>query len=221
MSIGYASCLGFSRSLSGVRRGSMEAKLSGGAAYMAMTIKKESDANGFGDETNSFSVPMGYFSVIGGDSTVTYLKSTGFGSCIGLVLYSAEKTALAHFQSANWAKEGVDKTAEAFGKAGVLDYAKFEGFLFLGSNVNEKPLDQQTQKSQENTKAGLVKVRQKMWELGVQFHHVAPETGFKSVAVSLASGEVRLFDETPKVNKTPNLNLFPAVGSALVQVQPK
>jgi hypothetical protein len=188
---------------------------------MPITIKQESDETEFGNDDSSYMVPMGYFSVIGANhETIKYLKSTGFASCIGLVLYKPESTVLAHFQSANWANSGVTDTAVAFGLAGVLDYAQYEGFVFLGSNVNGFAMEPQQEKSRENTIKGLKKVKRAMVQLGVLFPQNELDIGFKSVAVSLETGEVRLFEASPKAKKTVSLNLFPDVGAALTRSQP-
>ena len=118
---------------------------------MPITVNQTSDQIEFGDTTNSFSVPMGNFALVKNDhETVRYLKSTGFASCLGLILHSAEWTLLAHFQSANWGTprspietpdapkkpSGIALTITAFGHAGIVDYSLYEGFGFLGSNVN-------------------------------------------------------------------------------------
>jgi hypothetical protein len=236
---------------------------------MPITVKQVSDQIAFGDADNSFSVPMGNFALVKNDhSTVRFLKSTGFASCIGLILYSTDWTLLAHFQSANWSlpssgnlvpldkllssnkplslekpsslekppsleklpspteiekpkpESGIELTITAFGHAGINDYSLYEGFGFLGSNVNAIAQSSMDELSKKNTKSGLRRLKTALQKKGVSFLQKEPEDGFQSVAVSLATGEVRLFDITPKASITANTNAYPQPGTALTRVQP-
>lgn len=213
---------------------------------MGITVEQKSDEKDFGTDESSFLVPMGYFSVVKSDhETIKYLKSSGFASCIGLVLHSEDATLLAHYQSANWNGKGIKKTAEEFGKAGILDFSKYEGFLFLGSQRNEAITnfgtsgrrgsvgsssapkvssvhgDSTTQlQSIASSGDGLKKVKEHMTKLGVKFSIDEFALGFKSAAVSIKDGEIRLFNDTPVGKVTGKNNLFPAVGSALLNTQP-
>jgi hypothetical protein len=230
---------------------------------MPITVRQESDQNAFGDADNSFSVPMGNFALVKNDhATVRYLKSTGFASCIGLILYSPGWTLLAHFQSANWGtpssgkplslekllsskkplslekpsslekppspteiekpkpKSGIGLTITAFGHAGIKDYSLYEGFGFLGSNVNAIVQSMTDELSKKSTQSGLQRLKKALENKGVKFLQNEPEDGFQSVAVSLATGEVRLFNITPKANITANTSANPQPGTALTRVQP-
>lgn len=209
---------------------------------MALEVKFQSDAEEFGDKTDSVAVSMCYFSVVSNDNEkFKFLKSTGFGSCVGLVLRSEATTLLAHFQSANWAKTGIELTIQAFGKQGVLDFQQFEGFLFFGSNkddgekVKQKRssgdfsskrfdtkafVDKSVVKSNESSKKGLEDIHQAFLKLGAKFPTQAPTAGYYSVAVNPATGEVRLFNETPKSPIVRNF-LFVKDGDALIFYEPK
>jgi hypothetical protein len=188
---------------------------------MALEVKYQNDVEGFGDRKNSLSVSMCYFSMIKTDNAkYKYLKSTGFASCVGLILYSATDTLLAHFQSANWVNTGAESSVAAFGMHGINDFQQYEGFLFLGSHkaTVEKPkarrisgelksshlmydpsvlINSDVLKSNKSSQEGRDLIHDVLFKRGVKFHQQTPTTGYTSVAVDPLTGEVRLFHEAP------------------------
>jgi hypothetical protein len=116
-------------------------------------VKKYGKNEG-GPEVTNFA-PMGTFSICTPGHKRRYLKSSGFGPCIGLVLHSKESKAgvLAHFMS----KNGVPNSLERIGtELELLNLSPkiydWDAVVFLGG---QRQLGQQTAsvKVEEKTKA--------------------------------------------------------------------
>ena len=105
-----------------------------------------------GDVNVTNYVPMGTFTICTKDHVRRYLKSSGFGPCIGLALHSEEFKAgvLAHFMSKNGVQHTMERISAELRLRNISSKQRnWTGVVFLGAQAH---LGQQTARVEKSTK---------------------------------------------------------------------
>jgi len=100
-----------------------------------MEVKIGADA---GATEDSKYVPMGTFSIVVADGQKRYLKSTGFGTCVGVAMHNAGQKAgvVAHFMSHQAIRSSFESIAKELNALGISSKGRnWDVVIFAGSGA--------------------------------------------------------------------------------------